>query len=398
MQPEDSITRIIASSLGKTEQLAELEKFRRSITVMFTDIKGSTEYFEKYGDAAGIMMVHQCNIILREIVERHAGKFIKTIGDAIMATFDEVKHSAVAAVEMQTALAEVNAGKAEQERISIRVGLNYGTGIVKSGDVFGDVVNVASRVQSVALPDQIVISDSVNRQISPLQLFQTCYLGGYVLKGKEAKHDLFALVWNQQAAPGAISARTIVISDCKGFLVEPVFKLMRVPRGGGEGPTTPLRQGELSIGRSEGDLTFPGDAQLAPRHARFYVEAGRLLVKDLSDGQGVFLKLVGTHTLQSGDVVSMGKHLLRFSEKPGVLAAAAATGTTMLDLARILDEPVAEFIEVSDRDAKPARFPLLEALVSFGRVKGTYIFPEDGLMSAAHARGTRAARILCWKT
>ena len=81
--PANSVTQIMQSSRGQNELLAELEKFRRAITVMFTDIKGSTAYFEKYGDAAGFLMVHNCNEMLRGIVEAHDGVQVKTIGDAI---------------------------------------------------------------------------------------------------------------------------------------------------------------------------------------------------------------------------------------------------------------------------------------------------------------------------
>src|SRR2546430_10791388 len=76
----NSVTQIIQASRGNNQLLAELEKFRRFITVMFTDIKGSTAYFEKYGDVAGLMMVHQCNDSLRQIVENHGGRVVKTIG------------------------------------------------------------------------------------------------------------------------------------------------------------------------------------------------------------------------------------------------------------------------------------------------------------------------------
>jgi Adenylate cyclase, family 3 (some proteins contain HAMP domain) len=89
----NSVTQIMQSSKGQNELLAELEKFRRTVIVMFTDIKGSTAYFEKYGDVAGLMMVHQCNDALQKIVEAHTGRVIKFIGDAIMATFDDPKES-----------------------------------------------------------------------------------------------------------------------------------------------------------------------------------------------------------------------------------------------------------------------------------------------------------------
>src|SRR5215472_16386995 len=187
----NSVTQIIQSSRGQNELLAELEKFRRATTIMFTDIKGSTAYFEKYGDVAGLMMVHQCNDSLRLIVEKHGGRVVKTIGDAIMAIFEDCKESVLASIEMQKALIEFNAPKPEQDHVFIRIGLNYGVGIVKSNDVFGDVVNVASRVESAALPEQIVISDSVYEQIKPLKLFKTTGLGRFSLKGKEGDRDLY---------------------------------------------------------------------------------------------------------------------------------------------------------------------------------------------------------------
>src|SRR3954471_24300415 len=140
---------------------AELEKFRRNIIILFTDIKGSTSYFEKYGDAAGLVMVDGCNGLISEIVRRRGGNVIKTIGDAVMASFDEPVESVAGAIEMQESIYADGLTKPLQDRVSIRIGLNYGLGIVKPDDVFGDVVNVASRVESVGQPEQIVISDSL---------------------------------------------------------------------------------------------------------------------------------------------------------------------------------------------------------------------------------------------
>src|SRR5437763_4732150 len=195
--PANSVTQIMQSSRGQNELLAELEKFRRLVTIMFTDIKGSTAYFEKYGDVAGLMMVHQCNDMLRLVVEKHGGRVVKTIGDAIMALFEDCKESVLASIEMQKALVGFNAPKPEQDHVFIRIGLNYGQGIVKSNDVFGDVVNVASRVESVGQPEQIVISDSVNQQVAPTGKFKLSHLGRFVLKGKEGDRDLFEVSWNE---------------------------------------------------------------------------------------------------------------------------------------------------------------------------------------------------------
>ncbi|HTC91989.1 MAG TPA: adenylate/guanylate cyclase domain-containing protein [Terriglobales bacterium] len=383
----NSVTQIIQASRGNNQLLAELEKFRRTITVMFTDIKGSTAYFEKYGDAAGLMMVHQCNDSLRQIVEGHGGRVVKTIGDAIMATFEDCKESVLASIEMQKALIGFNAPKPEQDHVFIRIGLNYGQGIVKSNDVFGDVVNVASRVESVAAAEQIVISDSVYEQIKDLKLFKTASLGKFSLKGKEGDRDLYEVEWTPKKETRTPVAHTIMMEPPKASRVVPHFKLQHIKKDGTSGELYEMKQGRLSLGRSQGDLQYATDGTLAPLHARFYVENGQLLVEDLSDGKGVFVRLIATYTLQDGDAVLMGKQLLLFREKSEAVAAAAATGTSVGDLSQMIQEPVAEFVRLTPQGVdNTLRFPLLEQEITWGRNKGTYIFPDDGFMSRAHAK------------
>jgi class 3 adenylate cyclase/pSer/pThr/pTyr-binding forkhead associated (FHA) protein len=387
--PQQSVTQIIQSSRGNAEVLAELEKFRRTVTVMFTDIKGSTAYFEKYGDVAGLMMVHQCNDMLRQIVERHGGRVVKTIGDAIMATFEDPGESVQASIEMQHSLIEFNAPKPEQDHVFIRIGLNYGSGIVKSNDVFGDVVNVASRVESVALPEQIVISDTLNQQVAPLARFKLSHLGRFALKGKEGDRDLFEVTWNENREVRVGAAHTLVASP-KAALVLPKYKLQHIKKDGSVGAEHELKDGKLTVGRTQGDLKFPSDQQLSPLHARFFLEKGQLLVEDLSSekGRGVYVRLIATYMMQNGDVLMMGRRAFRFKEKPEAMAAGAAVGSTVTDLASLLKEPVAELIAVKPDGTtdEAARFPLNDQEITWGRTKGSYTFPEDGFMSRAHAK------------
>src|SRR3954469_6237911 len=320
--PQDSVTQIIQSSRGNAELLAELEKFRRTITVMFTDIKGSTAYFEKYGDVAGLMMVHQCNDSLRIIVEKHGGRVIKTIGDAIMASFEDPAESVQASIEMQHALIKFNASKPEQDHVFIRIGLNYGSGIVKSNDVFGDVVNVASRVESVALPEQIVISDSLNQQVAKLGKFKLSHLGRFALKGKEGDRDLFEVSWDEGQRTKPAVAHTMVASP-KGSMVLPKFKLQHIRKDGSVGSEHEIKDGKLTVGGTDGDLKFTGDGQLSPLHARFSVEKGQLVVEDIGpEHHGVYVRLIATYMMQDGDILMMGRRAFHFKEKPEAMAAA----------------------------------------------------------------------------
>jgi pSer/pThr/pTyr-binding forkhead associated (FHA) protein len=133
-------------------------------------------------------------------------------------------------------------------------------------------------------------------------------------------------------------------------------------------------------------MQYPADTTLAPLHGRFTVEDGQLYVEDLSD-KGVFVRLIATYTLQNGDVVLMGKQLLLFREKEEAVAAAAATGTTVMDVSKMMSEPVAQFVRLTSDGAEDSvRFPLLEQEVTWGRSKGTFVFADDGFMSRAHAK------------
>ena len=380
---QSSVTQIIRAGQANAQAMAELEKFRKTVVVMFTDIKGSTAYFEKYGDVAGLLMVHQCNDMLSQIVDAHKGRVVKTIGDAIMAVFEDCGESVQASLEMQKALIGFNAPKPEQDHVFIRIGLNYGSGIVKSNDVFGDVVNVASRVESVAQPEQIVVSDTLNQQIAPLNRFKINHLGRYSLKGKEGDRDLFEVVWHE-GKPRAAASHTVV-DNPKFALVQPKFKLQHIKKDGSLG-TEHAVKGLVTVGSGQADLSYPADPQLAPQHARFSVDRGQLYVEDLA-GRGVYVRLVATYTLRDGDVVMLGRQVLQFREKSEAITAAAATGTTMLDMSNMLNEPVAMFLAVREHGVdENSRFPLGDTEVVWGRNKGTYTFPDDGFMSRTHAK------------
>jgi class 3 adenylate cyclase/pSer/pThr/pTyr-binding forkhead associated (FHA) protein len=381
----NSLTQIISSSRGSPELLAELQRFLKTLVVMFTDIKGSTAYFEKYGDAAGFLMVHNCNDMLQKIVEAHGGTVVKTIGDAIMATFDDCGQSVRASVEMQRAMVDFNKDTPKEDRVYIRVGLNYGQGIVKSNDVFGDVVNVASRVESAAQPEQIVLSDTMMQQLVG-QGFRTAFLGKFALKGKADTSDLYEVYWSDENSSRKATAHTLMMSP-KSALVLPKYKAQHVKPNGEIGAEYPFVGGKLLVGRTEGQAQFPNDSTMSPQHAEFVIERGQVFVIDRSgaEGTGVFVRLVTSYPLRDADTIIIGRQHLQFRSQEAAMSAAAALGTSLVDLNEILTEPVAQFIGY-EGGKENGRFPLNGNEITWGRTKGTYIFPDDGFMSRSHAK------------
>src|ERR1017187_2910178 len=358
-EQESGIAKLLDLAREDPTCIEKLEKLRRTITVMFTDIQGSTAYFEKHGDAAGLVMVHHCNDILRKIVQDHRGRVIKTIGDGMMATFEECAPSVEAAVKMQHGLVDLNARRPESDRVAIRIGIHYDTGIVRSHDVFGDVVNVASRIESVASPRQIVISDTLCQEVCKGE-FEIQKLGRFVLKGKKSERTLYEVIWNQEPFGGAIGQRT-----------------PEKPRAG--------RSFRLQV--VDGNGTFPADLHMAPLNARVFVDDGQLFVQDLSQGaESIFIRVAGGYTLQNEDVVLMGNQVLKFREISGAMSVAAERGATLNEVANVLQEAVADLVQVNPKGGAPVRCPLSLPEVYLGRTKGTYTFPADKLMSRSHAR------------
>ena len=202
------VTKLLEMARLDPEYLKDLDKLRRPVVVVFTDIQGSTAYFEEHGDAAGLLMVHNCNRTVREAVEKRGGQIIKSIGDGMLATFTDAAAAVNASINMQTILSEVNDLRPDAQRVGVRIGIHYGIGIVKANDVFGDVVNMASRVESAATAGQIVISDALRKQLDESQ-FTIRELGRFKLKGKTSEHSLFEVVWNPKAVAPAKPAAQV---------------------------------------------------------------------------------------------------------------------------------------------------------------------------------------------
>jgi len=177
----------------------ELEKLRTPMTILFSDIKGSTAYAEKKGDVEYMAMINRHHAILFPVIEREGGRIVKTIGDAILACFQEPVAAVKAAAGMQRGLVEDRKGRDETNQIHIRIGMHKGVGLIKDGDVFGDVVNAASRIQNQAEVEQILITD-VLLDAAKSAGFECVKMGRAELKGKDEPIDLYAVAWSEAAS------------------------------------------------------------------------------------------------------------------------------------------------------------------------------------------------------
>jgi len=133
----------------------------KSLPVLFTDLKSSTEMYERIGDLCAYDLVRRHFDILLEVVALHGGGIVKTIGDAIMASFPEAEPAMAAALHMRTAVPGVD----PDERLALKIGLHSGPCIAvdlnERLDYFGRTVNIAARVQGAAEGDEIVCTTPI---------------------------------------------------------------------------------------------------------------------------------------------------------------------------------------------------------------------------------------------
>jgi class 3 adenylate cyclase len=380
MQDNPAVTRILDLSREDPTRLLELERFRRPITVLFTDIEGSTAYFEKFGDISGLAMVHKFNDVVRKAVDECAGRVVKNIGDGIMATFDDSEKCVEASIEIQRRLKQMNAASEEEHRLMVRIGLHYGMGIIRSdNDVFGDVVNVASRIQSAALPGQILVSDTVQEKIASGK-HQLSALGRFRLKGKSEERDLFEVLWSQEVPVGAAVTGIGLSQEPQAFQLchldsNRVADAVYVPSSAG-----------LSIGRSNSDLNFP-DAVMDSPHARLLIVDGQPVIEDLSLQVGVFVQLMGVHILEHDDTIMIGRRIFRFIGKPEIAAAPNPWVSPVANARLPLPiYPASLVLLDGDGSRRGERYPLGQKELRIGRTTGDHVFPDDVFMSRTHAR------------
>jgi len=168
------------------------------MTVFFTDIVGSTAFFEQRGDVEGLALVHRHNDLLFPIVPAHGGRIIKTIGDAIMAVFDNAEAAVAAACAMQRALVEE--AKGGKEPIHIRIGLHTGAVLKDKDDVYGDTVNVAARVNAACAPDEILVTEAVCAALPQGHDLVIAERPPIAAKGKAEPVPARAIIWRDSDA------------------------------------------------------------------------------------------------------------------------------------------------------------------------------------------------------
>jgi adenylate cyclase len=137
---------------------------RRLVAVFAADVEGYSRLMgvDEVGTLKGLT---ERRAILDRYIGQHGGRIANTAGDSVLAEFGSAVDAVQCAVEVQTALAEANSSLAPDRRISFRIGIHIGDVMVRAGDLFGDGVNIAARLQTLAKPGAVCISGATYDQV-----------------------------------------------------------------------------------------------------------------------------------------------------------------------------------------------------------------------------------------
>lgn len=249
--------------------------------VLFADVSGSTKLYETAGDSVAHAAIEKCIGIMRDKTVQAQGKVIKTIGDEVMSQFPTADAAADAAIEMQLAISELPpVGKTQ---LGIRIGFNYGPVVERDGDVFGDAVNLASRLSHVATKAQIITARETVMLMSPMLKSSTRPITTIQVKGKAQEIQVYELMWQQSEDATTMASHKAVF--------KPRNTLLRLRVQGAEVVLSADRP-MVALGRDQGADLVIRERMASRAHGKIERRLDKFILTDHS-ANGTFVTIEG---------------------------------------------------------------------------------------------------------
>ena len=285
-------------------------------TILFADVSGSTRLFEQKGDVEARRLIAAVLGALSVVCNSHGGKVIKTIGDEIMCTFRSALHGVLAACDMQRKMArDIDFVR---DNLAVRIGLHHGEALFEDNDVFGDAVNVAARMTSLAKREQIVTTASSLRELTgpPITVRS---LGRARVSGKLLPIEIVDVVWQEDTSGMTTVQRAVRTSSAP----EKIEASKLVLRYRDQVIELTTQSEPFTLGREAGNgLTVVAD-WVSRTHAMIEFKRGHFVLSDrstngtwvrLGEDDELRLSRDEVHLRKSG-TISLGKGVAQNAEQ-----------------------------------------------------------------------------------
>jgi len=293
------------------------------VAILFADVVGSTQLYEKFGDTQASATVALCLDIMKDATYQYNGTVIKTIGDEVMSTFETVDEAMGAAVMMQSRITE------ESKReggipVSIRIGCHYGPVVQEQNDIFGAAVHTANRMTSQAKARQIVLSGFSVEQMSPELRGQARQIDLATVRGRIDEVALYELVWQPDEATSMLPT---IEWESKGG--RKGSKLLLNFRDTSVEVTEQRKS--INMGRAEdNELVIKGNL-ISRIHAKIEMRRGKFILIDQSTNGTFVQNVLGNEKFVRRDSTELG------SEGTIGLGRAEAPGSSLAIYYKVID-------------------------------------------------------------
>lgn len=399
--------------LREKEKLESLihRKFTKDITVMFTDLSGSTRLSEEIGDLAMRSLLKNHYDIVTPIIKDNQGVLVKTMGDGTMSYFDSPPDAVRAAVQMQIGMKKFNE-RATHPPLLMRCGLNTGRGIVEKNDVYGDVVNTAQRFEALGKPNEILISEDTFNLVRQTGEFRIIFSGETSIKGKAGQQKVFKVIWSPEDAAksdeykttpkmavaplagGAVTSDVpipVIGGEPQGEIlklgVQGVAKLL-VEEKGHPPKVYDLSTAPVVIGRAAEAEIHLDESYISRKHAKISYEDGKFYIEDLHSHIGTTYhgERINRCEMHDSDEFFLGGVKLIFkrevSPRPQEVKDAFQPGeaTMAINLSDMLR------LDVEMEGVLHAQYEITPQPVVIGRTQEADIRLDNPLISRRHVR------------
>ncbi|MBX2837995.1 MAG: adenylate/guanylate cyclase domain-containing protein [Gammaproteobacteria bacterium] len=250
--------------------------------VLFADIGGSTELYEKIGDIEAHRQVAASLELMAEAIFANQGELLRTVGDSSLASFNSANDAYLAAFDMQR--------QHEHADLSVRVGFHLGPVIPDKGDVYGNAVNIAARVASFARVNEIVATEDAVEALNASLKNRSVFLDRIEVKGLATPISLYRMNWKVSEESATVIAGG---SSRDSSWIKP--GVLHLSSGVGK-ITMDSHFDSASIGRAEEATLSINNEHASRYHAKIEWRQGQFFITDQSTN-GTYIQKVGQNPL-----------------------------------------------------------------------------------------------------
>jgi class 3 adenylate cyclase len=193
----DYETLTLAELVRLQDELSQVIKrrFEKELALVFSDIVGSTPYFERFGNEAGEALRRRHSDIVQSVLADHGGRLVDTAGDGAFTCFPDVMSAFEASKSLQLRVSESNAERAREHHLTVRVGIHSGSVLTDGVIVSGEAVNLCSRVAGAGAPGEIRVTKEAFLKLTPKLRLSCRKTPQLMLKGISRPVDMLIVKW-----------------------------------------------------------------------------------------------------------------------------------------------------------------------------------------------------------